>query len=153
MEKRKLGKTGLEVSIVSYGCIKLPQIEADLAAECLNLGLDLGITFVDTARNYRDSEEKIGKGIGHRRDEFRLATKTTARDADGLAAELDTSLTNLQTDYLDLYQLHSVSDPDSWQRVTRDCSVLPLPCSQYLTASSGTARPRLVITILLLPSR
>ena len=117
MEKRKLGKTGLEVSIVSYGCIKLPQIEADLAAECLNLGLDLGITFVDTARNYRDSEEKIGKGIGHRRDEFRLATKTTARDADGLAAELDTSLTNLQPDYLDLYQLHSVSDPDTWQRV------------------------------------
>jgi predicted aldo/keto reductase-like oxidoreductase len=118
MQRCALGKTGLDVSIVSYGCIKLPQIDEELAAECLNLGLDLGINFIDTARNYRDSEEKIGKGIGHRRDEFYLATKTTARDADGLTSELDTSLQNLQTDYLDLYQLHSVSDPDTWERVT-----------------------------------
>jgi predicted aldo/keto reductase-like oxidoreductase len=117
MQKRTLGRTGLEVSIVSYGCIKLPQIDEELAAACLNLALDLGVNFLDTARNYRDSEEKIGKAIGHRRSEFSLATKTTTRTADGLRAELETSLRSLRTDYVDLYQLHSVSDEATWQQV------------------------------------
>ena len=117
MLTRRLGKTRLQVSAIGFGCIKLPQIDADLAAECLNLALDLGITYLDTARNYKDSEEKIGLGISHRRSEFTLATKTTQRTADGLRAELEESLRHLQTDVIDVYQLHSVSDEATWEQV------------------------------------
>ncbi len=116
MLMRRLGKTELMVSAISYGCIKLPQIDEELASECLNLALDLGINYFDTARNYKDSEEKIGKAIAGRRDEFHIATKTTDRTADGLKAELDASLTNLRVDCIDVYQLHSVSDEAGWQQ-------------------------------------
>jgi len=117
VEKRRLGKTELEVTAVSYGGIKLPGISEEEAAECLNRALDLGINYLDTARNYRDSEAKIGKGIGHRRDEFYLATKTGSRDYDGAMADLETSLGELQMDYIDVWQLHSVSNEESWQAV------------------------------------
>ena len=117
MEKRLLGKTGLEVTIVGYGAIKLPGITEAEADECLNLALDLGINFIDTARNYRDSEEKIGKAISHRRDEFYIATKTSQRDARGVEEQLGISLKNLRTDYIDIYQLHTVSDGERWEAV------------------------------------
>ncbi len=117
MEKRRLGKTALEVTMLSYGGIKLPNISEQEAAECLNLALDLGINFIDTARNYRDSEEKIGKALHNRRDEFYIATKTSARDARTVEEQLGISLRNLQTDYIDIYQLHTVSNADAWAAV------------------------------------
>jgi len=117
MERRKLGKTGLEVAALGFGAIKLPHVEAAEATRALNRALDLGVDFVDTARNYGDSERKIGSALKHRRSDYVLATKTVARDAAGLRADLETSLRELQTDHVDLYQLHSVSDADVWQRV------------------------------------
>lgn len=117
MEYRTLGTTGLEVTAISYGAIKLPQISEDQAAQCLNRALDLGINFIDTARNYKDSERKIGLGVGHRRESFYLATKTGARDHDDALRELDTSLGELGMDYVDLWQLHSVSNPEAWEEV------------------------------------
>lgn len=118
MQYRLLGKTGLRLSCVSFGAIKLPMATPEEAAAALNRALDLGMNFVDTARNYRDSEEKIGRAIGRRRREFHLATKTTARDGKNALRDLDTSLRSLKTDRLDLYQLHSVSDLQSWEQVT-----------------------------------
>ncbi len=117
MEYRRLGSTDLEVTRVSYGAIKLPQISEEQAAECLNRALDLGINFIDTARNYKDSERKIGLGVGHRRDEFYLATKTGSRDYDGAMEDLETSLSELQMDYIDIWQLHTVSNEETWQKV------------------------------------
>ena len=117
MEYRALGKTGLEVSAVSYGAIKLPQIPEEEAAECLNRALDLGINFIDTARRYKDSENKIGAGLAGRRDDFYLATKTGERTRDGALADLQTSLEALRMDHVDLWQLHSVSDPGAWEQV------------------------------------
>jgi len=117
MQYRPLGQTGIDVSAVSFGGIKLPRISPEEASDCLNRALDLGMSFVDTARNYRDSEEKIGKAISHRRDEFTLATKTTGRDAESARADLETSLRELKTEKIDLYQLHSVSDPATWEQV------------------------------------
>jgi aryl-alcohol dehydrogenase-like predicted oxidoreductase len=84
MQKRKLGKTGLDVTQVGFGGIKLPQVPEAQAAEALNAALDLGINFVDTARNYQDSERKIGSAIGHRRKQFILATKSAGRDRSAL---------------------------------------------------------------------
>ncbi len=117
MQYVRLGRTELEVSPISFGAIKLPGISEDEAAECLNRALDLGINFIDTARNYRDSERKIGLGVGHRRDEFYLATKSSARDYDGAMADLEKSLDELQMDYIDIWQLHTVSDEETWQKV------------------------------------
>ncbi len=118
MQYRTLGRTGLEVSLVSFGGIKLPKVSQQEATELLNRALDLGMNFVDTARRYRDSETKIGKALEGRRDEFILATKTPTRDAAGAMDDLEESLRELRTDYLDLWQLHSVSDPDAFEQVT-----------------------------------
>ena len=117
MEYRKLGKTTLRVSAIGYGTLKLPRISQEEAARCLHRALELGINFVDSARDYGDSESKVGRALKGRRGEFLLATKTSARRFDSAMADLQTSLRELQTDYLDLWQLHSVSDEPSWQQV------------------------------------
>jgi predicted aldo/keto reductase-like oxidoreductase len=119
MRYRTLGKTGLDVSAVGFGAIKLPDVSEEQACAALHRALDLGINFVDTARNYGDSEHKIGLVLKERRDECIVATKTAARDADGARRDLETSLRDLQTDRLDLWQLHNVMDRGLWERVTR----------------------------------
>lgn len=117
MDAIALGRTGLTVGRIGFGAIKLPLVDEDTAAEALHAALDSGITFVDTARNYRDSEAKIGRALAGRRAEFVLATKSSARDASGLRRDLETSLRELRTDRIDLYQLHSVSDGEEWRQV------------------------------------
>ncbi len=112
LEKRRLGKTELEVTVFGFGCIKFPQISADQAAAALDHAIDLGVNFIDTARGYGDSEVKIGPVLKRRRDQVYIATKTSTRDAAGAMKDLETSLKNLQTDYLDLYQAHWVCGDD-----------------------------------------
>jgi predicted aldo/keto reductase-like oxidoreductase len=119
MRYRTLGKTGLRVSVVGFGGIKLPDVSEEQAGAALQRALDLGINFIDTARNYGDSEHKIGLVLRERREECVVATKTIAREADGAMRDLETSLRELQTDRLDLWQLHNVMDRDLWERVTR----------------------------------
>lgn len=118
MEVRSLFAGGPDVCAVGFGAIKLPEVDFQTASRALNRALDLGVNFVDTARGYGDSEAKIGRALEKRRGEYALATKTVARDAQGLMRELETSLRELRTDCIDLYQLHSVSDQDTWQMVT-----------------------------------
>lgn len=79
--------------------------------------LDLGINFIDTARGYGDSEEKLGVALKGRRDSVFLATKTPSRDKVGAAMDIEKSLRMLQTDYIDLIQLHGVSDQETWEKV------------------------------------
>ena len=117
MQYRRLGKTDLDVSIVGFGAIKLPKVDQDEATAALNRALDLGVNFVDTARAYRDSEEKIGIALESRREEYYLATKTVQREAEEARAELETSLRNLRTDHVDLWQLHSVSTWEQWEQI------------------------------------
>jgi hypothetical protein len=108
LEKRRLGKTDLEVTVFGFGCIKLPHISAEQASAALDHAIELGVNFVDTARGYGDSEKKIGPVLKRRREEVYIATKTPKRDAKGAMRDLETSLKNLQTDYLDLWQAHWV---------------------------------------------
>jgi len=117
MITRRLGKTGLEVSALSFGCIKLPKVDEKQAVAALRRAFDLGINFYDTARAYKDSEAKVGKAFAKMRDKVLLATKTTARERDAALSELETSLAELQTDYVDLWQLHSVSDEETFEKV------------------------------------
>ena len=112
MEKRVLGRTGWEVSAISFGAIKLPRARQKQCTEALNRALDLGINYIDTADCYGDSEEKIGKALKHRRNEFYLSTKIDQRDGKGARKTLERSLKRLKCDTIDLIQLHDCKGRD-----------------------------------------
>ncbi|MBN1671462.1 MAG: aldo/keto reductase [Kiritimatiellae bacterium] len=111
MQKRTLGKTGLEVSIIGFGGIKLPQIDGKAATKLLNRAIDDGINFLDSARGYGDSEEKIGNALSGRRGEFYLCSKAMAYDRAEMAASIDASLKACKTDHFDLYLIHNLRRP------------------------------------------
>jgi predicted aldo/keto reductase-like oxidoreductase len=117
LEKRRLGKTGLEVTVFGFGCIKFPHVSAEEVARALDRALDLGVNFLDTARVYGDSEEKIGPVLRRRRDQVYIATKTNKRTADEAMQELETSLRLLQADTIDLYQAHWVCNTEVLDQV------------------------------------
>ena len=117
MEYRRLGRTELNVSVIGFGTIKFPQVDADEANRALNRALDLGINYIDTARAYQDSESKIGAAIKDRRDEYIIATKSVTRDAAGARKDLETSLNELGIEYVDVWKIHSVSDGDMLKQV------------------------------------
>ncbi len=108
MEKRILGSTGLEVSIIGLGGIPLQRLKADEAVKIVKYAVDQGINFIDTARGYSVSEEFIGKGIEDSRDKLIIASKSPARDYEGMKKALEESFKELRTDYIDLYQFHFV---------------------------------------------
>ena len=102
-----LGRTGLVISRTGFGALPIQRVTFDEASALLNRALDGGITYIDTARAYTDSEEKIGRAIGRRRSEYTIATKTMAKDAAGFERDLETSLRLLKTDCIDVYQFHN----------------------------------------------
>lgn len=107
MKKFILGRTGLEISRTGFGALPIQRVTFEEAAQLLNRALDAGITYIDTARMYTDSEAKIGKAISHRRSEYYIATKTHAKTAEGFWKDLETSLKLLSTDCIDVYQFHN----------------------------------------------
>jgi len=109
MEKIRLGKTGLMVSRIGFGGIPIQTPSEKEAIGLVRDSLDRGVNYIDTSRVYTNSEERIGKAIAGRRDEVIVATKSVGRTADAITADLDQSLKNLQTDYIDLFQFHNVS--------------------------------------------
>jgi len=100
MQKRTLGKTGWELSVIGFGAIKLPLISQKECEILLNKAIDGGINFVDTADCYGDSEEKIGLALKGRRKEFYLSTKIDERDGIGVRKKLERCLRRLRTDYI-----------------------------------------------------
>ncbi len=109
MEKRKLGKTDLEVSVIGFGGIPIQRVDEKMAVELFKEAHKKGINFIDTARGYNQSEELIGKALEEiGRENFVLATKSMKRDYEGMKEELNISLRDLKTDYIDLYQFHNV---------------------------------------------
>ncbi len=120
METCILGRTGLTVSVIGFGGIPIQRLDATAAERVLHGALDSGITFIDTARGYTDSEEKIGRALSGRRGEFVLASKAMSRDSAGMTAELETSLRHLRTDRIDLYQLHAIGSEAQLERVLAD---------------------------------
>jgi predicted aldo/keto reductase-like oxidoreductase len=110
MERRKFGKTGLETSLLGMGGFHLVEIHLEDVDRILNYYLDSGGNYIETAEIYGDghSEEKIGRTVARRRDEFILATKTAGRDKESYNKSLDGSLKRLKTDYLDLHIIHAI---------------------------------------------
>ncbi len=109
MEYRTLGKTGLTISRLGFGGIPIQKIDAEGTRMLLHRLADNGVNYIDTARGYTVSEEYIGYGLTGIRDRFILATKSMARTAEAMAEDIDISLKNLRTDYIDLYQVHNPS--------------------------------------------
>lgn len=120
MERRPLGKTGLEVSALGFGGAEIGFQSAalDTVERLLGSALDAGLNVIDTGECYAGSEELIGKAVGHRRDAFHLFTKCGHAsglpgedwDPDMLRASIDRSLQRLGTDRIDLIQLHSCDE-------------------------------------------
>ena len=107
MQYRILGKTGLKISRMGFGGIPIQKIDAEGTKKLMQGLLDAGINYIDTARGYTVSEEFLGFGLEGIRQHFVLATKSMSRDREAMAKDIETSLKNLRTDYIDLYQVHN----------------------------------------------
>lgn len=107
MEYRILGKTGLKISRMGFGGIPIQKIDAEGTRRVIHKLMDAGVNYIDTARAYTVSEEYLGYALEGVRDKFILASKTYSRSKDAAAADIETSLRNLRTDYIELYQIHN----------------------------------------------
>lgn len=102
-----LGKTGIETDKNGFGALPIQRISDEEAVFLLRKAYQNGITYFDTARWYTDSEHKIGLAFAGMRDQIVIATKTGAQDAESFRQDLEKSLHELQTDYIDVYQFHN----------------------------------------------
>lgn len=107
MDTVQLGKTGIAACKNGFGALPIQRISDEDAVYLLKKAYDHGINFFDTARAYTDSEHKVGLAFRGMRDKIYLATKTGAQTAADFWKDLETSLGNLQTDCIDLYQFHN----------------------------------------------
>ena len=108
----ELGKTGLNCAEVSFGGIPIQRADAANTMAVVDALEKYGMNFIDTARGYTVSEEYLGAALEGRREKFILATKSMSRDYESMKKDVQTSLSNLRTDYIDLYQLHNLSEKD-----------------------------------------
>lgn len=117
--RRKLGRIPFEASILAIGTAEIP--DDSEAVRAINLALDAGVNYIDTAPSYRNarSERVIGSISEKRRKEFFLATKTLERSADGAYRELKESLARLKTPQVDLIQIHAVNDDATLEQALR----------------------------------
>lgn len=104
-----LGKTGIVTNKNGFGALPIQRISDEAAISLLHRAYDGGITFYDTARFYTDSERKIGKAFVGMRDKIYVASKTMATTVEGFWQDLHTTLSELNMEYLDLYQFHNPS--------------------------------------------
>lgn len=109
MQTVTLGTTGIMVNKNGFGALPIQRISNEDAVYLIKKAYHAGITFFDTARFYTDSECKLGEALEGIRDQVYIATKTGATTADAFWKDLEISLGNLKTDYVDLYQFHNPS--------------------------------------------
>ena len=116
MKYSLLGRTGMKVSRIGFGGIPIQHLNQNEADEVVNKSLEMDINFFDTARGYTESEKLIGSALKGRREGIYIATKSGVRHKDGMFSEVETSLKNLQTDYIDLYQLHNIGSVEEFEK-------------------------------------
>lgn len=104
-----LGKTNITVNKNGFGALPIQRISKKDAVYLLHKAYNHGINFYDTARAYTDSEEKLGEAFEGKRDNIYIASKTAAQNTEDFWKDLETTLRNLKTDYLDIYQFHNIS--------------------------------------------
>ena len=118
METRRLGRLGHQSSVLIYGAAALGAVDQDRADASVQEALDAGINHLDVAADYGDAELRLGPMMPRIRDRVFLATKTGRRTYDEAWAEINRSLERLQTDRLDLIQMHAVCDLENLDLVT-----------------------------------
>lgn len=106
MKQITLGQTGITTPQNAFGALPIQRVDLDTAVKLLRKAYDGGMTFFDTARAYSDSETKLGAAFSGMRDQIFIATKTHATTPVAFWSDLETSLRELRTDYIDLYQFH-----------------------------------------------
>ena len=109
MKTVTLGNTGITVNRNGFGALPIQRISVEEAGKLLRKAYDNGIRFFDTARAYSDSEYKIGQALADVRDDIIIATKTASTTVEGFWKDLETSLSMLKTDHVDIYQFHTPS--------------------------------------------
>ncbi len=109
METLRLGRTNLIVTKNGFGALPVQRVGKDEACKLLRKAYESGINYFDTARFYTDSEEKIGLALSDVRKKIIISTKTGATDVKTFWEHLNTSLSLLKTDYIDIYQFHNPS--------------------------------------------
>jgi aryl-alcohol dehydrogenase-like predicted oxidoreductase len=116
IEKRAFGRTGHMSSAIVFGAAALARVDAPTADRTLDLLLRHDVNHIDTAARYGESEIHVGRWMREHRQRFFLATKTGERDYAGAREGIRRSLERLQTDRIDMIQLHALSHPDEWER-------------------------------------
>ena len=109
MNTVRLGKTEIVVNKNGFGALPIQRISDEEAVKIVRTAYDRGVTFFDTARFYTDSEHKLGLALSDVRSQVYISSKTAAVKPEDFWKDLDTTLTNLKTDYLDIYQFHNPS--------------------------------------------
>jgi len=112
-----LGRTGLEAWRLGFGGIPIQRVDEKQAVETVLHAVEKGVDFLDTSRAYSTSETSIGKALRQTDKKVILATKSHNRTADGILKDVEISLKELQTGYIDLYQCHFVADEEEYKRV------------------------------------
>jgi len=117
MRRIKLGKTSIEVNQLGFGGIPIQRVDEAQAVETVAHAVEKGIDFIDTSRGYTTSETRIGKALKQVNKKVTLATKSFNRTADGVQKDVEKSLQELQTDYIDIYQCHGVRGQEEYQNI------------------------------------
>ncbi len=112
MSYRTLGRTGLDVAVISFGGIPIQRDTKENTKQVVDKLEEYGMNYIDTARGYTVSEEFLGNALIGRREKFIIATKSMSRDYEAMKKDVEISLTNLQTDYIDIYQFHNLKSED-----------------------------------------
>ncbi len=118
MEKRRLGRLEHDSSVLIYGAAALSDVSQDVADQSIQEALDGGINHVDVAADYGEAELRLGPWMSQIRDRIFLATKTGLRDREPAWRQINDSLRRLQTDSVDLLQLHAIGDLDELDAAT-----------------------------------
>jgi len=118
MTRRTLGRTGLEVSAIGLGGIKFGSMSQDEVTALVRAAVERGVNLIDTARGYGESEDRIGRALGGRREGIILSSKSPACEAAEMRRDLERSLRALRTDCIDIYKVHNLRFPDDYDRAT-----------------------------------
>ncbi|MBW4863610.1 MAG: aldo/keto reductase [Paeniclostridium sp.] len=116
---RVLGKTNLKINRIGFGGIPIQRVTQQYTNKIIDELINQGINFIDSARGYTVSEEYIGNAIEGKRDNFILASKSMSRTYEDMLKDVNITLKNFKTDYIDLYQLHNVKS-DEYENIFND---------------------------------
>jgi hypothetical protein len=131
IETTPFGRTGHDSTRIIFGAAAFSQVTQDEADQTMELIRRHGINHLDTAASYGEAELRLGPWMADHRDEYFLATKTGERTADAAWAQINHSLERLQTDHVDLLQLHNLVDEEEWRTAFAAVSRWLMPLGEF----------------------